>query len=96
MLPSYLKRFGLHSTHYCGCGEIGNPLHYAARCPLTFLYHHKEPSPQFTVHWGKSALSNKLAGKHTVIDFNLEIDASEDSPPGTRNSMNTHSSSRAH
>ncbi|GBM43947.1 hypothetical protein AVEN_251646-1 [Araneus ventricosus] len=49
--PSYLKRFGLHSTDYCGCGEIGNPLHYATRCPLTLSYHHKEPSPQFIVHW---------------------------------------------
>ncbi|GBM53669.1 hypothetical protein AVEN_51508-1 [Araneus ventricosus] len=23
--PRYFKRFGLHSTDYCGCGEIGNP-----------------------------------------------------------------------
>ncbi|GBN59877.1 hypothetical protein AVEN_143429-1 [Araneus ventricosus] len=44
--PSYLKRFGLHSTDYCGCGEIGNPLRYATRCPLTLSYHYKEPSPQ--------------------------------------------------
>ncbi|GBM34911.1 hypothetical protein AVEN_41459-1 [Araneus ventricosus] len=33
--PSYLKRFGLHSTDYCGCGEIEYPLHYAKRFPLT-------------------------------------------------------------
>ncbi|GBM64735.1 hypothetical protein AVEN_129106-1 [Araneus ventricosus] len=58
--PSYLKRFGLHSTDYCRCGEIGNPLHYATRWPLTLSYHHKEPSPQFIVHWWKSALSRKL------------------------------------
>ncbi|GBL84713.1 hypothetical protein AVEN_191157-1 [Araneus ventricosus] len=48
---SYLKRFGFQSTAYCGCREIGNPLHYATRCPLTLSYHHKEPSPQFIVHW---------------------------------------------
>ncbi|GBM59274.1 hypothetical protein AVEN_66216-1 [Araneus ventricosus] len=49
--PRFLKRFGLHSTDYCGCGEIGNPLHYATRCPLTLSYHHKEPIPQFIVLW---------------------------------------------
>ncbi|GBL79359.1 hypothetical protein AVEN_92554-1 [Araneus ventricosus] len=59
--PSYLKRLSLHSTYYCGCGEIGNPLHYETRCPLTLSYHHKEPSPQFIVHWWKSALSRKLS-----------------------------------
>ncbi|GBL99329.1 hypothetical protein AVEN_206753-1 [Araneus ventricosus] len=62
--PSYLKRFGLHSTEYCGCGEIGNPLHYATRCPLPVSYHHKEPSPQFIVHWWKSALSSKLSRRN--------------------------------
>ncbi|GBN06137.1 hypothetical protein AVEN_19594-1 [Araneus ventricosus] len=62
--PSYLKRFGLHSTDYCACGEIGNPLHYATRCPLTLSYHHKEPSPQFIVHWWKSALSSKLSRRN--------------------------------
>ncbi|GBN30928.1 hypothetical protein AVEN_183436-1 [Araneus ventricosus] len=56
--PSYLKRFGLHPTDYCGCGEIGNPLHYATRWPLILSYHHKEPSPQFIVHGWKSALRN--------------------------------------
>ncbi|GBN32988.1 hypothetical protein AVEN_109889-1 [Araneus ventricosus] len=62
--PSYLKRFVLHSTDYCGRGEIGNPLHYAMRCPLTSSYHHKEPSPQFIVHWWKSALSRKLSRRN--------------------------------
>ncbi|GBN33807.1 hypothetical protein AVEN_128332-1 [Araneus ventricosus] len=62
--PSYLKRFGLHSTDYCGCGERENPLHYATRCPLTLSYHHKEPSPQFIVHWWKSALSRKLSRRN--------------------------------
>ncbi|GBM39252.1 hypothetical protein AVEN_43653-1 [Araneus ventricosus] len=39
----------------------GNPLHYATRCPVTLSYHHKEPSPQFIVHWWKSALTSKLS-----------------------------------
>ncbi|GBM76206.1 hypothetical protein AVEN_55042-1 [Araneus ventricosus] len=65
LFPSYLKRFCLHSTDYCGCGEIGNPLHYATRCPLTLSYHHKESSPQFIVNWWKSALSIKLSRQNT-------------------------------
>ncbi|GBM24507.1 hypothetical protein AVEN_254020-1 [Araneus ventricosus] len=64
--PSYLKRFGLHSTDYPGCGKIGNPLHCATRCPLTLSYHHKEPSPQFIVHWWKSALSSRRNIDHLI------------------------------
>ncbi|GBM95257.1 hypothetical protein AVEN_199257-1 [Araneus ventricosus] len=56
---SYLKRFGLHSTDYCGYEGIENLLHYVTRCPLILSYHHKEPSPQFIVHWWKSVLSIK-------------------------------------
>ncbi|GBM12335.1 hypothetical protein AVEN_116778-1 [Araneus ventricosus] len=62
--PTYLKIFGLHSTDYCRCGEIRNPLHYAKRCPLTLTYHHKDPSPQFIAHWWKSALSSKLSRRN--------------------------------
>ncbi|GBM83910.1 hypothetical protein AVEN_125623-1 [Araneus ventricosus] len=52
------------SLYYCGCGEIGNSLHYARRRPHTLSYHHKEPSPQFIVHWWKSALSRKLSRRN--------------------------------
>ncbi|GBM15944.1 hypothetical protein AVEN_163436-1 [Araneus ventricosus] len=64
--PSYLKRFGLHSTDYCGCGETGNPLHYARKCPLTLSYHNKELSPEFIVARviGKSTLSSKLSRRN--------------------------------
>ncbi|GBM63820.1 hypothetical protein AVEN_142818-1 [Araneus ventricosus] len=64
--PSYLKRFCLHSADYCGCGEIGNPLHYATKCQLTLSYHHKEPSPQSIVARviGKSTLSRKLSRRN--------------------------------
>ncbi|GBL93930.1 hypothetical protein AVEN_76665-1 [Araneus ventricosus] len=57
---SYLRRFGLHPTDYFGCGEIRNPIHYAKRCPLPSSSHHKEPNPQFIIHWWKSALFSKL------------------------------------
>ncbi|GBL72664.1 hypothetical protein AVEN_116317-1, partial [Araneus ventricosus] len=84
--PSYLKRFGLHSTDYCGCGEIGNPLHYATRCPLTLSYHHKEPSPQFIVHWWKSALSRKLSRRNidnliTFLATNEDLIKSQNTTP---------------
>ncbi|GBO12068.1 hypothetical protein AVEN_201928-1 [Araneus ventricosus] len=62
--PIYLKRLGLHSTDYCRCGEIRNPLHYSTKFPLTLSKHHKEPSPQFIVHWWKSALSSKLSRRN--------------------------------
>ncbi|GBL71996.1 hypothetical protein AVEN_115033-1 [Araneus ventricosus] len=32
--PSYLKRFNLHPTDKCGCGETGDFLHFATILPL--------------------------------------------------------------
>ncbi|GBL97268.1 hypothetical protein AVEN_84966-1 [Araneus ventricosus] len=46
------SRDSVCTLDYCGCGEIENLLHHAARCPLTLSYHHKEPSPQFIVSGG--------------------------------------------
>ncbi|GBN61554.1 hypothetical protein AVEN_45058-1 [Araneus ventricosus] len=108
------SRVGLHSTDYRGCGEIGNPLLYATRSPLTLSYHHKVPSPQIIVHWWKSVLSRKLSRRNidhlitflatnedliksqntTVTYSSQEIDTSKDSPPRTRNSINTQLSTR--
>ncbi|GBM53810.1 hypothetical protein AVEN_180459-1 [Araneus ventricosus] len=84
--PSYLKRFGLHSADYCGCGEIENPLHYATRCPLTLSYYHKEPSPQLIVHWWKSALSRKLSRRNidnliTFLATNEDLIKSQNTTP---------------
>ncbi|GBM61985.1 hypothetical protein AVEN_201302-1 [Araneus ventricosus] len=114
--PSYLKKFGLHPADYCGCKEITNPLHYSTRCPLTSSYHHRELSPQFTIHWWRSAPSSKLSRRkiyhlikffstsedliksqryNTDTDSSLEIDTSTDSPPRTRHSTNSQSSSKA-
>ncbi|GBN93880.1 hypothetical protein AVEN_181353-1 [Araneus ventricosus] len=50
-------------------GLLGNTLHYATRRKLTLSYHHKEPSPQFIVHWWKSALSSKLRNIDNLITF---------------------------
>ncbi|GBL63704.1 hypothetical protein AVEN_180692-1 [Araneus ventricosus] len=41
--PAYLKRFSLRTTDYCGCGELGNPLHFATNCPLTRSFHLTKP-----------------------------------------------------
>ncbi|GBN92337.1 hypothetical protein AVEN_128666-1 [Araneus ventricosus] len=66
--------------------EIGNPLLYATRCPLTLSYHHKEPSPQFIVHWWKSALSRKLSRRNidnliTFLATNEDIIKSQNTTP---------------
>ncbi|GBM86405.1 hypothetical protein AVEN_247444-1 [Araneus ventricosus] len=76
----------IRSPRYCGCREIGNPLHYATRCPLTLSYHHKEPSPQFIVHWWKSALSRKLSGRNidnliTFLATNEDLIKSQNTTP---------------
>ncbi|GBO07210.1 hypothetical protein AVEN_198475-1 [Araneus ventricosus] len=87
--PSYLKRFGLHSTDNCRCGEIGNSLHYATRCPPTLSYHHKEPSPQFIVHWWKSALSRKPSRRN--IDNLITFLATHEDLIKRQNSAPSHS-----
>ncbi|GBL85258.1 hypothetical protein AVEN_222727-1 [Araneus ventricosus] len=83
---SYLKKFILNSTNCCGCGEIGNPLHYATGCPLTFSYHHKERSSQFIVHWWKRALSSKLSRRNiehliTFLATNNDLIKSQNATP---------------
>ncbi|GBL98879.1 hypothetical protein AVEN_165708-1 [Araneus ventricosus] len=32
--PTYLKRFNIRNNDSCGCGYLGNPLHYATNCQL--------------------------------------------------------------
>ncbi|GBN02881.1 hypothetical protein AVEN_153235-1 [Araneus ventricosus] len=33
--PTYLKRFNIRISDSCGCGKLGNPLHYATSCLFT-------------------------------------------------------------
>ncbi|GBL85808.1 hypothetical protein AVEN_96375-1 [Araneus ventricosus] len=42
--PTYLKRFNIRSSDSCGCGKLGNPLHYATSCLFTTSYHLTKPS----------------------------------------------------
>ncbi|GBN72732.1 hypothetical protein AVEN_21063-1 [Araneus ventricosus] len=42
--PTYLKRFNIRSRDSCGCGNMGNPLHYATSCLFATSYHLTKPS----------------------------------------------------
>ncbi|GBN52229.1 hypothetical protein AVEN_184557-1 [Araneus ventricosus] len=49
-------------------------------------YHHKEPSPQFIVHWWKSALSRKLSRRNidhliTFLATNEDLTKSQNTTP---------------
>ncbi|GBN70992.1 hypothetical protein AVEN_196767-1 [Araneus ventricosus] len=85
-LPQLPQEIRLHSTDYCGCGEIGNPLHYATRCPLTLSYHDKEPRQQFVVHLWKSSLPRKLSRRNidnliTFLATNEDLIKSKNTTP---------------
>ncbi|GBO09973.1 hypothetical protein AVEN_27270-1 [Araneus ventricosus] len=63
-------------------------LHYATRCPFTLSYHHKEPSPQFIVHWWKSALSSKLSRRN--IDHLITFLATNEDLIKSQNTTSSH------
>ncbi|GBL77576.1 hypothetical protein AVEN_41939-1 [Araneus ventricosus] len=44
--PSYLHRFNLRTHDKCSCGEKGDPMHYAPKCPLTLSWHFQTPTGQ--------------------------------------------------
>ncbi|GBN05489.1 hypothetical protein AVEN_91059-1 [Araneus ventricosus] len=46
--PTYLHRFHLKSTDFCGCDEQGSPIHYSTECPLTSSY--TKFNPKFRLH----------------------------------------------
>ncbi|GBM26735.1 hypothetical protein AVEN_175889-1 [Araneus ventricosus] len=43
-IPTYLKRFSLGTTNFCGCGKLESPLHFATSWPLTSSFHFTNPS----------------------------------------------------
>ncbi|GBL79524.1 hypothetical protein AVEN_18114-1 [Araneus ventricosus] len=54
--------------------------------PNYLIYHHKEPSPQFIVHWWKSALSRKLSRRNinnliTFLATNEDLIKSQNTIP---------------
>ncbi|GBN43615.1 hypothetical protein AVEN_255316-1 [Araneus ventricosus] len=56
--PTYLKRFNIRSSDSCGCGHLGNPLHYATSCLFTTSYHLTKPSADLVPLWWKRVMNN--------------------------------------
>ncbi|GBN33409.1 Glutamate receptor ionotropic, kainate 3 [Araneus ventricosus] len=56
--PTYLKRFNIRSSDSCGCGKLGNPLHYATSCLFTTSYHLTKPSADLEPLWWKRVMNN--------------------------------------
>ncbi|GBM25288.1 hypothetical protein AVEN_119888-1 [Araneus ventricosus] len=42
----------------CGCGNLGNPLHYATSCLFTTSYHLTKPSADLEPLWWKRVMNN--------------------------------------
>ncbi|GBM16570.1 hypothetical protein AVEN_223502-1 [Araneus ventricosus] len=59
--PSYLRKFNLHHSDLCACGEVGTSFHYATTCYLTTSYYFTKPSKNLTSIWWRNTLNNKLS-----------------------------------
>ncbi|GBN12403.1 hypothetical protein AVEN_44620-1 [Araneus ventricosus] len=56
--PTYFKRFNIRGSDSCGCGNLGNPLHYATGCLFTTSYHLTKPSADLEPLWWKRVMNN--------------------------------------
>ncbi|GBM62090.1 hypothetical protein AVEN_182255-1 [Araneus ventricosus] len=56
--PTYFKRFKIRNSESCGCGNLGNPLHYATSCLFTTSYHLTKPSADLGLLWWKRVMNN--------------------------------------
>ncbi|GBM75105.1 hypothetical protein AVEN_74190-1 [Araneus ventricosus] len=56
--PTYFKRFNIRSSDSCGCGNLGNSLHYATSCLFTTSYHLTKPSADLDPLWWKRVMNN--------------------------------------
>ncbi|GBM03964.1 hypothetical protein AVEN_99169-1 [Araneus ventricosus] len=73
--PTYLKRFNnIRNSDSCGCGNLGNPLHYATSCLFTTSYHITKPSADLEPLWWKRVMNNNnsRAKIRNLIHFNAE------------------------
>ncbi|GBM93937.1 hypothetical protein AVEN_273611-1 [Araneus ventricosus] len=59
--PSYLLRFNLRTHDNCSCGEKGDPMHYATKCPLTLSWHFQTPTVSRKLQWLKNILTNNFS-----------------------------------
>ncbi|GBM15887.1 hypothetical protein AVEN_258431-1 [Araneus ventricosus] len=55
---TYLKRFKIRNSDSCGCGNLGNPLHYATSCLFTSSYHLTKPSADLEPLGWKRVMNN--------------------------------------
>ncbi|GBM88479.1 hypothetical protein AVEN_144800-1 [Araneus ventricosus] len=59
--PSYLLRFNLRTHDNCSCGEKGDPVHYATKCPFTLSWHFQAPKVSLKLQWLKNILTNNIS-----------------------------------
>ncbi|GBM57180.1 hypothetical protein AVEN_55070-1 [Araneus ventricosus] len=57
----YLHTFNLRTHDNCSCGEKGDPMHYATKCPLTLSWHFQTPAVPLKLQWLKNILMNSLS-----------------------------------
>ncbi|GBM97825.1 hypothetical protein AVEN_58611-1 [Araneus ventricosus] len=56
--PTYLKRFNIRNSNSCGCGNLGNPLHYATSYLFTISHHLRKPSTDLEPLWWERVMNN--------------------------------------
>ncbi|GBN58453.1 hypothetical protein AVEN_161348-1 [Araneus ventricosus] len=59
--PSYLLSFSLRTHDNCSCGEKGDPIHYATKCPLTLSWHFQTPTVSLKLRWLKNIPMNNFS-----------------------------------
>ncbi|GBL93951.1 hypothetical protein AVEN_76681-1 [Araneus ventricosus] len=59
--PTYLKLFKIRNSDSCGCGNPGNPLHYATSYPFITSYHLTKPSADLEPLWWKIVMNNNYS-----------------------------------
>ncbi|GBN18469.1 hypothetical protein AVEN_125401-1 [Araneus ventricosus] len=96
--PTYLKRFKIRYSDSCGCGNLGNPLHYATSCLFTTSYHLTKTSVDLEALWWKRVMNNVnsrarvrklihfMLGKETIF-FPKDDDNNQ---PQTQLTLGTH------
>ncbi|GBM53094.1 hypothetical protein AVEN_182223-1 [Araneus ventricosus] len=72
--PTYLKRFKIRNIDSCGCGNLGNPLHYATICLFTTSYHITKLSSDLEALYLKRIMNNEnsTAEVRKLIHFIVE------------------------
>ncbi|GBM76087.1 hypothetical protein AVEN_148226-1 [Araneus ventricosus] len=74
--PTYLEQFNIRNSDSCGCGDLGNPLHYATSYLLARSYHLTKPSNDPESLWWKRVQTNNIS-RAKIIKFILFIAENE-------------------